>query len=72
MQQPAGVVRVVLDACHDIGAAEPLRILERPCGDGDAPLEVDQVHDDRRRAEVDGQTVEGRRQIGEGDPVTSD
>ena len=43
---------VVRDAVHDVAAAEPLRILERSRMRDAARLQVNQVHDHSRRADV--------------------
>ena len=45
------MLRVVVDAGHDVGAAEPLRIFERRVGDQLAGLQVEQPQHDRRRAQ---------------------
>ena len=58
-QQLAGMLGVVVDARHDVGAAEALRVLERGVGDQFAGLEVDQAQDDGGGAEVHGEAVDG-------------
>ncbi len=48
-------VRLVRDAGHDIAAAEPLWVLDGRAGQGVAGQEVDDLEDDRRGPDVDGQ-----------------
>ena len=51
------MVGVPADPRHDVGAAEPLRVLERAGGQRPAVGEIVEAHDHRRGAQIDGQAV---------------
>ena len=56
-QQLAGVLVIVLDAGHHVGAAETLRVLEGGIGDHLAGFEVEETQHHRRGTQIHGQTV---------------
>ena len=57
LQQPPAMLGVVLDACHDVGAAEPLRVLEGVrCADFTC-LQIEEAHHDGCGSKVDGKAV---------------
>ena len=71
-QELAGMLAVVVDARHDLGAAEALRVLERRVGDELARLEIEQPEDDRRGAEIHREPVERARPAIDLDAVEQD
>ena len=75
LQEPSRMVAVVLDSCHDVAAAEALRIFEAGGGNLFSGLEVQESEHHGGRSEVERDSVEGAGRPDQGlaieqDPLT--